>query len=157
MGLKDNKKKHQAHGLTVGAMEDLRDTEPEMISANMKSGYQIKSHEVHLVHASVENKFFDNKTGKKKSIPKVQTYYQADFERMIKERAFEGLDIEILHDPRRVEAKAQLANSKQQNLKSLTEDDLRNVYFAEIGDVPSPDASVKQLISDIEDFRKAKK
>jgi hypothetical protein len=89
----------------------------------MQSGnaYEFPEHEEHLVHVELETPEFDRVSGRKTSIPRVQTFYADEFDRMERQGAFGGMNVEILHAP---SGKISSARKKEISEKNAAVDDL---------------------------------
>lgn len=153
LGISDPKDKHQAHGLSVREMEDLRTQQSagdvEMIEGNMMRGSKIKKCDAHLIHAIIENIEFDRK-GKRLSVPRQQCFYIADFENMTHPdpkksgNVFSEWEVTVIHDPRKkvaataitgAEIKPEMATVNTttmplvvENLPKMNEKMMREIY-----------------------------
>jgi len=157
--------KHQAHGLTVDQMEELRLKQAvgeklEQMPASEDPKYLINKHEAHLVHVYLENVEFNPKTGKKISNPgRVQKFAAADFDRMQRvvtdktdksrpQNAFGAFDVvTILHDPR---PKSAITKIDRKPVMEMTLDQMREEYRIHVGEEPEDDISVAGLMFEID-------
>lgn len=92
-----------AHGMTAQQVFDLQQKqifgeELETIQANKSSKHKVNAHEAHLTHAIIENTEFDSKSGERKSKPSLQKFYPNDFSKMVEEKAFQGYEVNVIHD-----------------------------------------------------------
>lgn len=114
-----NSKKHQAHGLTIEQMEELRNQRTlgnyPMIPANNASDIKNKlfvhyeDHEILEVekggyHIAMELPSFHSTTGEKQSKSSIKRFTKDAFEFQKKQRGFEGYELHILHDPTKIVA-----------------------------------------------------
>lgn len=91
--------------------QQTSNAERNMIPANKNSNHQISEDEKHLIHAQLRMVGRDQATGEYLHKPYVQTFYPNEFGLMDKEKAFRGLEVEIIHDPRsEAQIKADLEN-----------------------------------------------
>lgn len=170
--------KMQAHGKTVKEMKDLhraqRTGKDTMIAGNggitlKGEPIMIKECDKHLVHALIEDVQFDSKTGKKKSVARLQNFAPEDFKKMqdstnpTSENAFRGLSVIIVHDPAKdtedavkvpaADAEVGAADGKKltkNNIHTLSPKKLKEAYQKmfpdEKGNVP-PDAMRNQILA----------
>lgn len=118
MELKD---KHQAHGITIGGMQELRNKRSQgienLIDANNATeinnklfvefeGHKIKEVEKGHYHIAMEMPSYHRTTGQKLSSPRVNRYTVQAYEANKKNRGFNGYEMHILHDPTKVNAPA---------------------------------------------------
>lgn len=118
MELKD---KHQAHGLTIGEMQELRNKrstgEEDYIPANNakeiknKLFVQYENHNIREVeknhyHVAMELPSYDRTTGDKLSKARVNKYTPQAFEETKKRTGFNGYEMHILHNPTKKDVKS---------------------------------------------------
>lgn len=141
LGITNPEHKTQGHGLTVKEMKELQQAQlagdaPVMDTNKDTNTFKIPAAEAHRMHVSLENTEFDPKTGARKSKAFVRSFDVQDFIRMTKERAFEGLEVVILHDPRA--AKDQAVNTIQLPIaidpEKMNEQQLRAKYLELFGE-----------------------
>lgn len=94
--------KIQSHNLTLAEVTELQYKQVnnlplDTMEASEDKNVKIFSHEKHLVHVELENPEFDRLTGEKKSVPFVQKFYVAEFNKMVKDGAFKGMKTRIVH------------------------------------------------------------
>lgn len=80
--------------------------------ANKDSDVEINVADAHLIHVRIEARQFDVSTGKKTSVPIIQSFYPNEFETMDKQGAFNGKDVEIVHEPAAKERSAKVIEPK---------------------------------------------
>ncbi len=167
--------KHQAHNKTVSEMKQLREKQAngekmDKIPANQDASIEINEHESHLVHVLLEKEEWLR--GKKISKPRIQKFYQTDFDRMSKstlekgektrpQNAFGEYDTaRVLHDPRMKE-KASIAgkepNRKTKKLKDMSIEELREKYMDITGNDAGADDTEAQLIALINEAQQTTK
>jgi hypothetical protein len=167
----DKGNKHQAHGLTQNQIKAIHKAqqsgEVEMIPANLNSKFKIPAHETKFIHFTTE-KLNYKEDGEKISRPRMHVKDITDFERMSKtvkaqgdianpENAFAGMKVIIYHDPRKTPAQIEAAKanrskvSREDALKSMNDEGLRNVYFEVFGEEPLPSDSKTIIIQMITD------
>lgn len=146
--------------MTIKETRDLKDHiasggKFEMIPCNVKPNYEIKKCEAHLIHVSLENKRFNPETGERESKPYRQCFYVDDFERMsavvktdkasmkVPENAFAGLELIILHDPRRTAATKEV---KPVDYAALSDKEIREEYLAVTGNEADAEDTKEMLI-----------
>jgi hypothetical protein len=152
LGIVNPDNKLQGNNLTVGEMKDLHQKqlsgEVEEVDTNKPDNtFKIPAHETHLLHASIENVEFDPKSGARKSKASVRAFDPQDFIRMTKERAFEGLEVKILHDPRNVKEQAAQEIKLPTNIdpEKMNEAELKAKYQELFGAEPDVLSSPAEL------------
>lgn len=90
-----------AHGQTETELEKLRldQMDGNRKTFKNKKGFELPANEKHLVHVSQKVPRFDPQTGEDQATAVTQVYYPQEFDRMVKEQAFAGMKVEILHQP----------------------------------------------------------
>jgi hypothetical protein len=146
------KKSVQCHGLSPEEVRKIQRAnaigeKPEMISGNVEKDTEIKSYEAHLVHVRLEKREFDRSTGKKTSNPFIQSFYPNEFDKMVKDNLFFGLQVDVVHDPRKDEGKTQ--NDESPSLDKLKVDELKTKYFELFGEEPDKELKKADLIAEI--------
>jgi len=161
----DRSKKIQAHGMTISQMEDLKEAQAnddvERVRANVNGSYTINKHEDHLIHITTQVPLFDQKTGLKPN-PVLRKFYVKDFEKMSEteqvklpngsltnpENAFRGLDVKIVHDPRKFtkNAKKEEPAKKEIPLTEMPIEDLHYLYNQLVGNNAPAGISKKDII-----------
>ena len=107
--------KKQNHGLTQAQMKKIAEQQSfqesiDTVPANNADhiddeyfgeyeGYEIRKHEQHLYHVVMEARLFDQRTGRRKSISRVQKFTEANFELVKNSNGFNGYTVHILHNP----------------------------------------------------------
>ena len=138
--------KHQAHGLSVAEMKEFKDKQNsediETIPANRRKGDYINTHEQHLLHAEIEDPAFDPKTGAKLSKAAIQKFYPKDFALMVKEGAFKGLKVEIVHEPEE-KAITRPVKTEVENTMNITSEALGMDAFLKANEKAESDSGKK--------------
>lgn len=107
-----------------------KESSVEMLTAD---NYLVPVGEERMYHCVIESTFFDNKTGKKLSRPRLQKYGRKIFDTVVRASLLkEGYDVRILHDPNvwiethkaEIAAKKQAAAKAQQEKFSAMEKEL---------------------------------
>lgn len=112
-----NPHNHQAHGLTVAQMANLRvqqeeetvelmpcnnarpDQIKDAIFREAFSNYQIPRVESHIYVVAVEPRLFDHQTGERLSVATVHKFTREAYEFMKENHGFSGKVVHILHNP----------------------------------------------------------
>ena len=171
LGITNPELKHQAHGKTVAQMKEhqsqqISGTAPK-ITANIDPSFEIPEAEKHMIHANITKSTYNTDTGALISkIGAVRGFDVADFLRMVKEHAFIGKDVKVIHDPRpEAEKSAQkikmpAAPDAEVNVEAMSEQMLRAEYkflFGDDSDILDGPAELRILIKEKRAFNLAEK
>lgn len=163
-------KKLQSHHLTHQELKDLQydqmNGEQEFVTGNKNSEFEIPAVEQHLIHANIELKTFNTATGTKTSVPRLQTFYPAEFKKMEDQGAFIGYSVDIIHEPEEVkrvkdvrEDKSNLseaANLEQNNADVLNKIKAGEVVGGPIGGIANFATPIIPAIVGTDDSKKEK-
>ncbi len=169
LGVTNPDERIQGHGKSVREIRELHEEqrlgEHAMINANKNSKIKIQDADKHRVHVLLETPRYHEQTGKKLSKPRLANFDEKDFFRMVKERAFLGQTVQIVHDPRTSEAKAkqpidEIVPPPAQGLDALTEKQMHDLYvelYEEEPDVLSTPDEIKDKVKEKQAFIEAEK
>ena len=169
MGYENPNNKIQILDLTVKQVKDLKDKQSKELAlpkvpANKRPGLSVLEHEQKMTHVVLEKQTWDK--GRKTSKPRVAKFYPNDFIRMSgkKENAFSAYDVvEVIHDGALEGEIAKISELlagqevvAQNSLAQMPIEDLRSIYFEELGEEANPDDTSAQLVFFISEARAAK-
>ncbi len=102
-------KARAGHGLTYEDLDKIRDDQihgtVKMIKCNLNPDFELPEHEAEqFFHVITEAPFFDSSTGRRLSTPQRRKYHVRQYKHHVKMGYFNGMQVEVLHDPERYEA-----------------------------------------------------